>query len=196
LCQWPSLTKREVLRKGCVETVKQKTKSQILGSSWWPVFCFSNSNQSADHYCLSTYLLWGKKWSPVSDWGRATGRTQGVWLQVTPTEPSGGRWTVGSLGILLWGWGKGTVWDPRGTARATLGHHRLLGTTEELVLGSLRHTETRNIRFSLSDIPGASLCHRRAENKVGTLRWTLAQGQKGKGLKKNSSWLQWDQASG
>ena len=36
-------------------------------------------------------------------------------------------------------------------------HHRPLGTAEELVLGSLVHTEARDIRFLLSDIPDAAI---------------------------------------
>ena len=40
-----------------------------------------------------------------------------------------------------WGW-----------RRHSLGHHRPLGTMEELVLGSLGHKEARDDRFSLSDI--------------------------------------------
>ena len=38
--------------------------------------------------------------------------------------------------------------------------------------------------FSLSDIPDATVCSRRAENNVGTLRWTLARGPKEKGQEK------------
>ena len=78
------------------------------------------------------------------------------------------------------GWGKCNL----GTARncwswtLTLGHHRPLGTAEESVLGSLGSTKARNDGFKLSDIPDTAVYHRRAENKVGTLRWTLAQGQR------------------
>jgi hypothetical protein len=62
----------------------------------------------------------------------------------------------------------------------TLRHHRpLLGITEELVVGF------RHIRFSLSYMPDTDECqsHGRAENKVKTLRGTLAQGAKGWGAK-------------
>ena len=45
---------------------------------------------------------------------------------------------------------------------------RLLGTAETPDLGSLGHTKARDIRFLLSDIPDASVCLRRTENKVGT----------------------------
>ena len=54
-----------------------------------------------------------------------------------------------------------------------LRHHRLLGT-EELALGSLGLTEARDNRFSVLDIPDAAGCHRRAENKVGTLGVALS----------------------
>jgi hypothetical protein len=54
----------------------------------------------------------------------------------------------------------------------TLRHHRPLGTAEEPVLGSLGHTEARDIRFSLSDIPGTE--------ELGT-KWGPSQGPKEKG---------------
>jgi hypothetical protein len=41
----------------------------------------------------------------------------------------------------------------------------LLGTAEELVLGSLGCTEARDVRFSVLDT--AARCHGRAENRVG-----------------------------
>ena len=63
----------------------------------------------------------------------------------------------------------------------TLRHHRPLGTTEEQVLGSLGHTEVRDNKFSFLDIPDAIVCGGRAENKLGTLGWTLAQGPNVKG---------------
>lgn len=40
----------------------------------------------------------------------------------------------------------------------------LLGTAEELVLGSLGHTEVRDIRFSVLDTADTAGCRRRAEN--------------------------------
>ena len=45
------------------------------------------------------------------------------------------------------GGGEGVVLAP------TIEHHRPLGTTEEPNLGSLGHTEARDDRFLLSDIP-------------------------------------------
>ena len=42
-----------------------------------------------------------------------------------------------------------------------------LGTVEGLVLGSLGCKEARDNRFSLSDIPDTSVCHRRAEKEWG-----------------------------
>ena len=62
----------------------------------------------------------------------------------------------------------------------TLGHHRLLGTTEEPVLGFLGRTEARDDSSSFSNISDKAVCCGRAENKVETLRWTLVQGTKGK----------------
>ena len=49
-----------------------------------------------------------------------------------------------------------------------------LGTMEEPVPGSLGHTEARDTRFSISDTSDTTVCLERVENKVGTLRWTLA----------------------
>ena len=43
-----------------------------------------------------------------------------------------------------------------------------MGTTEELVLGSLGHMEAKDDRFLLSDIPDfpdATIRHRKAENR-------------------------------
>lgn len=54
----------------------------------------------------------------------------------------------------------------------------LLGTTEEPVLGSLGHMEARDNRFSLSVIPDTTVCQGRTENRVRTLRQTLALGLK------------------
>ena len=62
-----------------------------------------------------------------------------------------------------------------------------LGIAEELVLGSLCHTEARDNRFSFLNIPDAAVCER-AENKEGTLRWTLARGRREKAWKREL-WL-------
>jgi hypothetical protein len=73
-----------------------------------------------------------------------------------------------------------------------------LDTMEEPVLGSLGRTEARDNRYLLSDILYTAVCLRRAENKVATLEWTLAQGLKKKGQEgelrqittgKRESWL-------
>jgi hypothetical protein len=56
-----------------------------------------------------------------------------------------------------------------------------LGASEEPVLGSLGRMEARYVRFSVLDTSGATRCRRRAENRVGTLGQTLAQGPKEKG---------------
>ena len=95
------------------------------------------------------------------------------------TEQLGRHWTVRSRGISLWRGGRprlGFLWDCRSRA-PTLEYVRPLGVVEEPDLGSLGYTKTRDNSFSLADIPDA-VCHRRAENKVGTLRRTLAQGPK------------------
>ena len=47
----------------------------------------------------------------------------------------------------------------------TLRHHRLLGTVEEPVLGSLGHMEARDDRFLLLDIPDAAVRCVRVENR-------------------------------
>jgi hypothetical protein len=52
---------------------------------------------------------------------------------------------------------------------------------KELVLGSPNCTEARGDRFLFLDIPDATACLRRAENKVGTLMQTLVLGTKDKG---------------
>ena len=91
---------------------------------------------------------------------------------------------MGSQGIPLWEWEKEqSLGSPRNCrSRApTPRHHRPLGTAEEPVLGSLGRTEARNNSFSLWNILDASICHRRAENKVGTLGQTLTQGPKERG---------------
>lgn len=62
----------------------------------------------------------------------------------------------------------------------SLKHHGPSGTMEEPVLGCLGYREARDNRFSLLDIPGTAVCRGRAENKVGTLGWTLAWVPKGK----------------
>lgn len=72
---------------------------------------------------------------------------------------------------VLEGWGgEGAVPAP------TLGHHRPLGTTEELALESLGCMEARDNRFSVLDIPG---CCRRAENGPGG--GLVSPGLKGEG---------------
>ena len=67
----------------------------------------------------------------------------------------------------------------------TLGHHRLLSTAEEPVLGSLGCMEARHDRFLLLEIPDAAVCHRRAEN-----RWVPGADSgpvlKGKGYEESS----------
>ena len=55
-----------------------------------------------------------------------------------------------------------------------------LGTVEEPVLGSLGHTVARDIKFLVVDTTDTTGCHRRAENRVGTLGWTLVWGGEGK----------------
>ena len=57
-----------------------------------------------------------------------------------------------------------------------------MGTTEELVLGSLGSMEARDNRFSLLNIPDAAVCHERTENIVGTLGglWPWHQREKGR----------------
>ena len=62
-----------------------------------------------------------------------------------------------------------------------LGTTEPLGATEEPVLGSLAYTEPREDRFPLWDICRSPVCRRRAENKMGTLEFTLAWGPKEKG---------------
>ena len=47
----------------------------------------------------------------------------------------------------------------------TLGHHRHHWVP---VLGFLGRLEARDVRFSLSDIPDATVCCRRAENRWGS----------------------------
>ena len=65
-----------------------------------------------------------------------------------------------------------------------------LGTVEEPVLGSLGHTEARDIKFLVVDTTDTTGCHRRAENRVGTLGWTLVWGGEGKRAGGDSStWL-------
>jgi hypothetical protein len=56
-----------------------------------------------------------------------------------------------------------------------------LGTVEEPVLGYLGFKEAKVIRFSVLDTLDTTGCRGRAENRVGNLGLTLAQGQKGKG---------------
>ena len=51
-----------------------------------------------------------------------------------------------------------------------------LGATEEQVLGSLGHTEARDIRFSVLDTSDVAGCRGRAENRLGTQGWTLVWG--------------------
>jgi hypothetical protein len=94
-----------------------------------------------------------------------------------------GHWTVRSHRILLWGWGKGTVWGSMDLPESgsnpqaphTTGHCARAGSgVPESHGGHLRQ----------------AVCLRRAEIKVGTLRWTLTQGGwRKKGRKKNSSRL-------
>lgn len=74
-------------------------------------------------------------------------------------------------------WSLQTCW----TRALTLGYHRPLDTMKELVLGSPNCTEARGDRFLFLDIPDATACLRRAENKVGTLMQTLVLGTKDKG---------------
>lgn len=38
-CQGPALAWRGVLGKGCLGEAKQRTGSQIMGPTWWPMFC-------------------------------------------------------------------------------------------------------------------------------------------------------------
>ena len=59
-----------------------------------------------------------------------------------------------------------------------------LGSMEEPVLGSLGCSEARDVRFSLSN---ATVCHGRAENRVGAFGQSLAWGLKGKGQGVESS---------
>ena len=54
----------------------------------------------------------------------------------------------------------------------------LPGTTKELTLGSLGCTQARDDRFSLLDTTDSAVLLRKAENKVGTLRQTLAHEQR------------------
>ena len=51
---------------------------------------------------------------------------------------------------------------------------------EEPFLGSLGRMEGRDDRSSFSDIPDATVCLGIAENRVGTLGQTLAQGMRNK----------------
>lgn len=44
------------------------------------------------------------------------------------------------------------------------------------VAWSTVHTEAKDVRFSLLNIPDTAICHGRAENKVGACRLALAQG--------------------
>ena len=72
---------------------------------------------------------------------------------------------------------KGAVWGPPYLPEFgsnSQAPQTLLGSMEEPVLGSLGCTEVRDVRFSFSYIPDAIACLRRSENRVGTLRWTLA----------------------
>ena len=65
---------------------------------------------------------------------------------------------------------EGAVWGPRHLPESGSDSQvpqTLLGTMEEPVLGSLGCTEAREDRFSLSNIPEAAVCCRRAENRWG-----------------------------
>jgi hypothetical protein len=70
----------------------------------------------------------------------------------------------------------------------TLGLHSPLGTDKEPVLRSLGRMEARDDRFSVSDIPDRTVCREKAENKVGTLRKTLAPGTEGKSIGRRELW--------
>lgn len=65
----------------------------------------------------------------------------------------------------------------------------LLGTMEKPVLGSLGHTEAREI--SVLDTSDATGCHGRAEDRVWTLGLTLAWRPKGKEQGGESSGWVW-----
>lgn len=102
-----------------------------------------------------------------------------------------------SCGIPPWGLrkghGLGSPWNCQSWA-LTLGHHRPWTLWKSQFWGPW----ARDNRYLLSDILYTAVCLRRAENKVATLEWTLAQGLKKKGQEgelrqittgKRESWL-------
>jgi hypothetical protein len=55
-CQGPAWAWREVLRKGYLRAVNQKTQSQIMGLSWKPMFCCAGFTDCSPALSLSLSL--------------------------------------------------------------------------------------------------------------------------------------------